>query len=58
MTQYREILRLPKQDISRCGIATSLSCSRNTSSKVLLTAEILIIAWSLPDYINDRELDY
>jgi transposase len=57
MTQYREVLRLHKQGISRRGIAASLSCSRNTVSKVLLAAEALSITWPLPDSVSDRELE-
>jgi len=57
MTQYREILRLHKQGISGRGIASSLSCSRNTVSEVLQAAKEFGIEWPLPEAISDRELE-
>ena len=44
MTKYREILRLHSQGISQRTIAISLSCSRNTVSKVLKCAEELNVS--------------
>ncbi len=55
MTQYREILRLHQQGISGCGIAASVSCSRNTVSATLKAAAPGI-SWPLPDSMGDREL--
>lgn len=47
MTKYREILWLQSQGISQRTIAISLSCSRNTVSKVLKRAEELNVPWPL-----------
>jgi len=44
ITNYREILRLKAQDFSGRSIALSLSCSRNTISKMLI-AEALSPYW-------------
>lgn len=53
MKNIREILRLKSQGISERNIASSLKCSRNTVSKVLLRANELNIRWPLEvDYTN------
>ena len=57
MTEYREILRLYSQGISQRAIAESLSCSRNTVSKVLQRAKELSIAWPLTPETTDAVLD-
>ena len=56
MTKYREILRLQSQGISQRTIAISLSCSRNTVSKVLKRAEELNVSWPLKKPFTDGEL--
>jgi len=54
MTNYREILRLNKQGISGRGIAVSLSCSRNTVSKVIKRAVELNLKWPLPETMSNQ----
>jgi len=56
MTNYREILRLNKQGISGRGIAASLSCSRNTVSKVIQRAFDLNIKLPLPETITNQRI--
>jgi transposase len=48
MTQYRKILRLSSQGISKRDIASSYHCSRNTITAVLERAEQCGISWPLP----------
>ncbi len=54
MTNYREIIRLNSLGVSRRGIASSLSCSRNTVSKVLQRAEELGLEWPLPESLSNQ----
>ncbi len=56
MTKYREILRLYSQGISQRTIAVSLSCSRNTTSKVLKRAVELNVSWPLEKDMTDDKL--
>lgn len=56
MTKYREILRLQSQGISQRTIAISLSCSRNTVSKVTKRAEELNVSWPFKKPFTDGEL--
>ena len=57
MTEYRNILRLHSQGISQRSIAESLSCSRNTVSRVLEQAKQLSINWPLQEETTDERLD-
>ena len=57
MTKYREILRLKSLGFSERNIALSVSCSRNTVSKVLKRAGEKSISWPLPDGITDADLE-
>src|SRR5690554_2901982 len=57
MTNYREILRLNSLGVSRRGIASSLSCSRNTVSKVLQRAVEMEIEWPLPDGLSNQMIE-
>jgi hypothetical protein len=56
MTNYREILRLSSQGVSKRGIASSCHCSRNTITAVLERAEQYGISWPLPANQTDAEL--
>lgn len=56
MTKYREILRLQSQGISQRTIAISLSCSRNTVSKVTKRAEELNVSWPFKKPFTDGKL--
>lgn len=47
MTNYREILRLKNLGFSKRGIASCVSCSRNTVAKALKRADELGIHWPL-----------
>lgn len=47
MTNYREILRLSRQGVSKRGIASSCHCSRNTINDVLERAQANGIEWPL-----------
>lgn len=57
MTNYKEILRLYSQGISQRGIASSISCSRNTVKRILDLATVQDITW--PDFggFSDLELE-
>ena len=54
MKPYREIFRLKALGLSISGIARSVSCARNTVSRVLSLGEKLNISW--PIEISDIEL--
>lgn len=54
MTNYREILRLNSLGVSRRGIASSLSCSRNTVAKVLQRAIEIGLEWPLPESLSNQ----
>ena len=56
MTNYREILRLHSQGISQRSIAVSCACSRNTVSKVLLSATEMDVSWPLKKNMTGSEL--
>ena len=56
MTKYYEILRLYHLGISQRGIATSLSCSRNTVSKTIKRFHELSLTWPLDQEYSDKEL--
>ncbi|HRX22443.1 MAG TPA: IS21 family transposase [Syntrophomonadaceae bacterium] len=56
MTQYREILRLSSQGISKRGIASSCHCSRNTITSVMERAEQKGISWPLTEEWTDSKL--
>lgn len=47
MTNYRKILRLSSQGVSKRGIASSCHCSRNTINDVLERAQANGIEWPL-----------
>lgn len=57
MTNYRDILRLSAQGISRRSIALSLSHSRNTVAKVLQAAAKHEVKWPIPEAVSDAELE-
>lgn len=57
MTDYQGILRLNAQGVSGRSIALSLSCSRNTVSRVLQAAVDRGIAWPIADTVSNRELE-
>ena len=57
MTDYQGILRLHAQGISGRSIALSLSCSRNTVSRVLQAAADRGIAWPIADTVSNQELE-
>lgn len=56
MTNYREILRLFSQGLSIRSISSSLSCSRNTASKVIKQAEKLDIKWPLSEDMDNQRI--
>ena len=56
MTNYRDILRLSSQGVSKRGIASSCHCSRNTITTVLERADQYGILWPLPANRTDAEL--
>ena len=56
MTDYREILRLSMQGLSRRGIAASCNCSRNTVAKVLSRAKEVGVSWPLKGDFANGEL--
>ena len=56
MINYREILRLSSQGVSKRGIASSCHCSRNTITSVLERAEKHGIGWPLPEDWTDANL--
>lgn len=56
MIKCKEILRLHKQGISGRSIATSVSCSRNTVSKVLEAARNIGLEWPVSDSMSDLDL--
>lgn len=57
MTNYKEILRLFSLGISGRGIASSLSCGRNTVKRILDIADVNNLSW--PDFndMTDEELN-
>ncbi len=57
MTNYREILRLHSQGISRRGIAASLSCSRNNVSMIIQRATDQSLEWPLPDTLTNEMIE-
>ena len=57
MTKYREILRLSSLGFSNRNIALSVTCSRNTVSKVLKRAQELKLCWPLQDNQTDEALE-
>jgi len=56
MTQYREILRLHSQGISKSSISVSCSCSRNTVASIISRAEEQELHWPLPVEMTDAKL--
>lgn len=56
MVDYKEILRLSSQGAEQRQIAASLGSSRNTVSKVLETANIKGIKWSIKDDVSNEDL--
>lgn len=56
MTQYREILRLHSQGVSKRGIAASCHCSRNTITALLERADQYNVSWPLQKDMTDQEL--
>lgn len=57
MTNYRDILRMSAQGISKRSIALSTSHSRNTVSKVLQAAEKSNVKWPIPESVSNAELE-
>ena len=56
MIRIREIIRLSNMGLSQRSIASSLQCSRNTVSDVLVRAGQKDIIWPLPDDVTDAQL--
>lgn len=56
MTQYREILRLHSQGISKSGIALSCGCSRNTVASTIARASEHSLVWPLHAEMTDAKL--
>lgn len=56
MTNYREIMRLHSQGISFRSIAASLSCSRNTVSKVINQAKKFDLRWPMPESMDNEKI--
>ncbi len=56
MASYREILRLNSMGVSQRHIASSLQCSRNTISELLIRAARQGLTWPLQDELLDEDL--
>lgn len=56
MIRISEIIRLSSMGLSQRTIASSLQCSRNTVSDVLVRAGQNEIIWPLPDDVTDAQL--
>lgn len=56
MTNYREILRLSSQGISKSSISKSCECSRNTVAEVINRAEEISLSWPFSNDITDGKL--